>query len=234
MAPIRIDSTGHYLGRVPQYMFGPEKPDFQRPMTFEVNAINNGTMTIAVDRISDHATLRATLDGKPVGDFAFSAQPGSPGLVETAYKPDWKVYQANVEDRFVVDLSQGKHVIVVDVISGDWARIDSITFSGGQFSYQGVRRQTVALSDPASGDTLAWIRNSSSTWRADVDDKQPEPIKNLPLVLAASQPGSYSVEWWDTRTGTLVRTVKVAARGGLLTLTAPDFDRDIAVKAVHN
>jgi hypothetical protein len=42
--------------------------------------------------------------------------------------------------------------------------------------------------------------------------------------------GAYSLEWWDTYKGIVVRTEKVAAKGKMFVVPLPPLERDVAVK----
>ena len=45
-------------------------------------------------------------------------------------------------------------------------------------------------------------------------------------------PGTYRVQWWDTRLGKAVKEERVSPSGGVLRLAVPTFARDIACKIV--
>ncbi len=232
--PVAVDKVAVVTGALPQYLFGPQKPEMQGPTTLNLDLVAAGKMRVDVSRISGNATIRVVVDGAPFGDFAFSARPGSPGIVNTTFQEKWKVYQADVKDGIDIDLKPGKHAVTIENVDGDWAKVDAVTISGASFETQGIPHRVLALGDSKSGEIAAWVQDVASNWKNDVAGKAPAAIDSLPVLLPLLQPGAYNVDWWDTTTGKIVRSDKVKSSGKSLRLDTPRFEGDIALHIVRS
>ena len=85
--------------------------------------------------------------------------------------------------------------------------------------YQGRDRAYFWLSDPRA----TW-------WNLVVEKQKPAETKPAAIEIQGLVPGDYSVEWWDTRTGAVVRSDRVSFTTGTFRATVPAFKRDIACK----
>jgi len=78
-----------------------------------------------------------------------------------------------------------------------------------------------------------WVNDPQATWwRIGMEGVQPGEVKGAALTVEGLGPGSYTVQWWDTREGKVIRQEAAKAAGGPLRLAAPLFSRDIACKVV--
>jgi hypothetical protein len=70
-------------------------------------------------------------------------------------------------------------------------------------------------------------------WNVVVEKKTPPTVDGAAVEVRDLAPGAYRVEWWDTRTGHIVRTEHAAAEAGTIQAAAPPFARDLACKVVR-
>ena len=84
---------------------------------------------------------------------------------------------------------------------------------------QGERAAYLWLSDPAS----TW-------WEVAKEGRQPAETARAEVKVAGLAAGAYRVRWWDTRLGKVVREATARSAGGTLTVQAPAFTGDVAVK----
>ena len=234
--PLDIGTAGAGGRTVPQHLYGPDKNDLATRLTFHLDLPRPTQMTLRVGQVSDHATLRARLDGKPVADFFFSALPGAPGQQSTKFHPEFNgIYQAVFGADRKLALPAGRHTVDLDLVGGDWLTLESVTFDGLLSSrYAGL--EAMALQD-GTGRTLAWLHDTGSNWKNDLDGKVAAPVENVTLTVPipdAAAGGGFSVEWWDTRTGKVVERqsadADAAEAGRVLRLKVPPFRRDVAVR----
>ncbi len=76
-----------------------------------------------------------------------------------------------------------------------------------------------------------WLFNRSAAWgRMVLDNQSPQPISRAQVELGSFEPGTFRVEWWNTRTGSVLRKDSRRVEAGRLRLTAPDFVGDVACK----
>jgi|GEM_PF-2751342 len=126
-------------------------------------------------------------------------------------------------DRFVQGepLSNGKY----EAIGTDlrWTNQVLMADSTGNLRAWGAR-------DALAGRALLWIDNADQTWKNVVDGVTISPASGT-LTLQGLPQGTYTVEWWDTRTGLVTGsdTASVAA-DGCLNLRVDNLTTDKAVK----
>ncbi len=74
-----------------------------------------------------------------------------------------------------------------------------------------------------------WIDNAPYTWKNVVDGVNVPPVSGT-ITLTGLKDGSYQVEWWDTSTGTVIKTEFIDSAGGSLVLSVADLQSDVACK----
>lgn len=74
-----------------------------------------------------------------------------------------------------------------------------------------------------------WLFNSDASWHRLVAEKATiSPINGAILKLNGLMPGTYRLQWWDTRNGEIVQVERVSAKGSELSIAVPEFLTDIA------
>ena len=105
--------------------------------------------------------------------------------------------------------------------------------------FSGLRAVEADIADGAArvlgyqGDDEAyfWLFNPQATWwNQVVDKKEPSQIDGLHVQLKGLTRGNYTVQWWDTWKGEVVRRDSIVVGDTPVGLTAPAFQRDIACK----
>ncbi len=115
----------------------------------------------------------------------------------------------------------------------------------------GEDRRGMTATDSSLGDTgihVNWLREADGkvlVWGYDEryylageENLSPREVGDLKLPLANLAPGAYDVEFWDCRTGRLIRRTTVvrqgdkAGAGGAPNLTVPPFRLDFALKLI--
>jgi hypothetical protein len=215
------------------YLYGPAKPDLRNAQQFIVTLAAPGALKIRVQTVSDKSDLRVTVDGVPVANLLFDPTPTGAGTYKStkAFPEYGGLSQAQFDTVRVVPLSAGNHTIRVEAVAGDWILVSEYAFAGAlPQNYTPLR--TTALQDAVSAETLLWVQDPASNWKSDAQGKAPPVWNNTSLVVPVPQRGAYRVDWWDTRTGRILRTDRAAISGQAqgLTLTAPPFRRDIAAR----
>jgi hypothetical protein len=171
------------------------------------------------------------VDGNPAATFPFDARPDGPGgYKETTQHPEWGgIYQASFDVSREVPLPAGRRIIEIENAAGDWVSVLSYTFTGAVSGHYSTLRP-VAIQDRATGETLLWLQDAESNWYSDREGMAPARWVGVTLSLPVPRPGAYRVEWWDTRKGQAVQAQTLTARGKSLSLKAPAFTRDIALR----
>lgn len=81
-----------------------------------------------------------------------------------------------------------------------------------------------------------WCFHRAAAWKHLVTAGQtPPPVRGAQLTLELEDPadGECRLEWWDTRTGAVRATGSAGVREGRLTMTAPEFTHDLALKVTR-
>lgn len=78
-----------------------------------------------------------------------------------------------------------------------------------------------------------WLFNPQAAWSSVVIQKlTPTPIRGATLEVKNLAPGTYRVQWRDTREGKIVGEERPSRSAGVLRLAVPAFSRDIACRIV--
>lgn len=102
--------------------------------------------------------------------------------------------------------------------TGDWQALTRAT--------DGARARVLALR--GKDGARCWIFNPEATWWRWVAKETPRLVKEETFTLPGLPPGTYQVEWWDTRSGNVTGKAQVSSRGSDVQLSIPTFARDIA------
>lgn len=226
-----IQPNGEFTGELPRYLFGPGKPEFQGDVPIDVLLERESTMTLRIARVSEKSMIEVLIDGRPAAKFELRADPyvvevksvrqHSSGSYEAVYEVDRRV-----------PIPAGSHRITLRNTAGDWAMLDTVTFTGAVSSrYGGLRAP--ALRDARTGETLVWIYDAKQTWKADQGDQSPRTFRGATIQIPWRGPAKATVCWWDTRQGNQIQRRVEAASSGLLRLMIPDFSRDIALRLLE-
>jgi hypothetical protein len=87
------------------------------------------------------------------------------------------------------------------------------------------------LRDRTAGRALLWIDNPDHTWK-NVVDEAPIPAKSGQVAVPDFENGSYTIEWWDTRSGQVTERQQVSVTDGTLRLDVENLQTDVAVKVI--
>jgi len=88
---------------------------------------------------------------------------------------------------------------------------------------------TLGMQDATTGETILWLHDPTSTWKADANGVEPRQWTDLSVTLPAIRP--MTVEVWDTRSGQVISQTRLKPIDGLATIRLPRFQRDIAIHA---
>lgn len=75
---------------------------------------------------------------------------------------------------------------------------------------------------------LLWVHNKQSVH----NNPETPMVTDATINVEGMQNGPYQIEIWDTYNGTILESRSFVCTGGTLTISLPDFKRDIAVKVV--
>lgn len=228
--PITLDPDGELpADPLPGFLYGPFKKDLRVPMVLNVNLPNDCQMIVHVAEISQFAKLQVTVDGKSAGDFEFDARPNGKDHAGAKEDPKFHTWRVTFDRPCTVNVSAGRHEIILDNGAGDWLRLSAVRLTRSRSSLVTNVRPLV-LQDAATGETLAWLQDVNSNWYADREGLTPQTYEGLTWRIPVPRAGSYRLDWWDTRAGRVTRSETIAVSGNELPLRVPPFTRDIALR----
>ncbi|MHC4111677.1 MAG: DUF5060 domain-containing protein [Planctomycetota bacterium] len=92
-------------------------------------------------------------------------------------------------------------------------------------------KQLRLLGFQANDSAYFWLFNPKAAWSNIIIEKNhPTEIKNATISVHDMEPATYTVEWWNTHDGTIIKKQRVSLTTGTLKINVPPFNRDIACK----
>jgi hypothetical protein len=220
-----LDQPGGY----PSILYGDDKPQWRKPVEFDVDFAKAGSLVLHVESVSSSAQLSASIDGVATWSHAFSAAPVAEGVIpeykSTAINKPYTGYRAEYDKDFSFPIPAGSHRVVLGVGEGDWMSVSSYTLTG-YVSDRIADVRIVATANPKCA--VLWAQNRASNWYNVLHNITVAPVRSARTVLTGLTPGVYTVNWFDTGSGAVARTVTVKATKAGLALALPDFATDVA------
>jgi hypothetical protein len=193
------------LDRMPPYLHGaPSKvaSGFAHELFFIVDSRAPSVFSMTVDTVAKAgAEAELRIDGRQVASVRWPA-----GLEDL--QPD---------ETITLRVPRGRRVVSVRSTGADWFRVGSYRFSGAAPALGGA-------GCAAGGTACVWLYN-----RLGVHAQNPRAIQGT-VDVAGFAPGTYDVQWWDTRRGVVfARGVARADGAGRVRLRTPPIARDAAI-----
>jgi hypothetical protein len=178
---------------------------------FQVNYPSAGTFSITIDQMTpDGARLEVTLDGAPVAALDLAPTPSRPP------GPDGKAPprpNPHINESLEIPVSRGSHAIHLENTGADWIHIN-------HFILNPYCPQLGVLAKGNTNLIVMWVFNR---------DQQKGRTVAGSLQISSPQPGAYTINWLDTRSGEIIKTDSAnVLPGGALTLTTPAIAEDAA------
>jgi len=190
-----------------------------------------GRVVVRVGEVCTAARLQVSVDGRREVDEPLPAgEPGAGPWKSSRLLEPYKVWIAQYDRDFAVEVPAGRHELTIANAEGDWLQVASIALP----AYRSSRFPEVDALGLADDDLMVlWLHDRRSTWRDPYEGPAPSPRRGLRLAVPTASADAWRVEWWDTFRGAIVRTDEVAPASGTLPLAPPDFERDLAARIVR-
>jgi hypothetical protein len=191
-----------------------------------------GEARVRIGDVSTLGRLQLAVDGKVLLDQKLeTGEPGQGPWKASKYQEPWKNWVSTYDTVYSVPIPRGRHTLTIANAEGDWIQVRELVIP----AYRSSRYPDVDVLGIADPDlAVIWIHDRRSTWQDPYRDvAQPAPMAGLTVTVPSRTSGSWRVEWWDTRAGTVVRSESVTAGDRGLSLSVPTFSRDIAAKVVR-
>ena len=111
--------------------------------------------------------------------------------------------------------------------AGEDRRAQGFEPAAATFAKGGKGLGTLALQNPTKA--YAWVYDAAAAVQMP-KLKKAVVHKGVSVQLKGLKAGSYRIEVWDTHTGAIIDTLKLPAKGGVLTIPLPPFRIDCALK----
>jgi hypothetical protein len=95
---------------------------------------------------------------------------------------------------------------------------------------EGIEGPIVAYGVATRKEALVWVLDQACDWPDGAMQVNPAPVTNAQLTIAGLEDGPWSLEWWNTLSGKTTGKTQATAVGGLLKVTPPAFQADIAAR----
>lgn len=214
-----------YGGELNKYLHGALKKDIRIEPVINVNYPENGKFIIHIDMVSEEANLIITMDGKEVLDKPFPTGQGEGPWKRSLYRIDHKIYQCVYDTSVEIDIPKGEHSIKLSNTGKDWMSIKKISLTNYRTGgFANVR----AFGIFTGKDFIIWMQNREYNWQNNRKGIKSSVVKNASINIPGIKSGKYTIEWWDTFSGKVIKINTVSAKPGGLIINIPDFSKDIA------
>jgi hypothetical protein len=200
--------------------------DLQNPPTFEAAYPADGAFVVHVDKVSNGGLLKVFVDDRLALERPL---PCGEGCGKSwRYVAQWKLWESVYDEDVAVPVPAGAHRIRVENHGRDWVSVSRYAFTGCRTS---ERQDVVCYALAAPSAAVVWIQNGDSTWVNHAQHAgEIRPFPAATYTLDGFADGEYTVEWWETWTGSPLRRETARAAGGKLALAPGPIASDLAAK----
>lgn len=125
--PPQIDAPAGQIGAPVGILAGTGKRELRAPL--EVRDLPPCHVAARWGRVSGKVKVRFTADGRTVAEAVLDPKPGAPGWEDVKYHPQWRIHQGSFTLATEFELPAGARRFAAEVVSGDWIRVASLTFT---------------------------------------------------------------------------------------------------------
>lgn len=213
---VNLDGTVSNITQLSSFVQGRAHPDLKNNPTFVVTFTHGGQAMFHVNSVATSgAVLRIYLNDSEIESVS---------LPDRDDENDESANEYNMEVN--VSVPAGTYEIRLDNSGGDWFSLDHVKFTDAML--KSAKTRVVGLNNGTLA--LVWVQNRDHTWWNVVNEMPIEPVKNATVELSGFQDDDYTVEWWDTYDGEIVKSETVTASEGRLLVTLKGLGRDVALK----
>jgi hypothetical protein len=202
------------------YLFGSGKADLKNDPVIAFKNEQPVRFVIKLCMVSDDNELTAEINGRGVMAVSVCAK----DFDTKKYFEEWKIYQADINKEFVLEMPEGDNEILLSNKGRDWMKVEYIKVE----NFLNARIAPVFVSGvqgPASA--YLWVKSSDYGWL-----KGPGTvIKDAYIDVLDLNPGRYVVTFVETYTGSVIKEREdIVEKEEPLRLDLPEFSKDIAIK----
>lgn len=203
-----------------RFLHGSSKADVRHPIRLIAHLAEGAQIAVHVDSVSNGAMLVVKANGKEVLRRELPNKDGA-WLVNKEY-----------DETIRAPLPAGDGVLIeLENPGEDWVNIEWIEVSGVRPAQTGPEGPPVFSTGIGTADrALAWILDRRYDWPAGATEATPSPCRGAKVTIRNLRDGEYAARWFDTKRGTFFASTFARSRGGRMTLPAPEFREDVAVR----
>lgn len=198
------------------------------PPSFQVHYDRPGEFVVHVTQSvgNDQNRLLVRVDGKQAIERPFPA--GRDLGKGSNYVEQYDNWKTAYDERVVIPVPAGDHEICPEAVGKDRLEV----------SYSLTNYQCFETSDPlrimgvATRDAAwLWVQNRLSNWTRLWGRQEVIPVlEGATATISGLRHGDYKVEWWDTWKGGVTSSQRAHCTGGMMQVTIPRVDRDVACR----
>jgi len=115
------------------FLYGNYHPELQQPLLIQGNFSKGTTLTLRVNEISDFVDLQVTSDKESLYRQSFQTNDDTSLWKEVRFSSDWNIYQNVYDKDITMTLTQDASSLQLELLSGDWLNLSSITLNSPQW-----------------------------------------------------------------------------------------------------
>lgn len=208
---------------ISEYLHGTDNAALRNPPVFTVDCVRPFRFVVSVGRVSRSGKLHVWVDDELKLERDLPAGEGHGKA--WSFQDKWNIWQSLYDEDFVIEIPAGSHKIRVANGGLDWIRVKRYAFE----EYRKTEPDLIASGMRTDEVAFVWLHNRRNTWwQNSVGDVAPIAPTQVSVAYPA---GRYTLEWWNTWDGKILRTDTVTATDKLV-LSPGELATDVAVKII--
>ncbi len=216
---IKPDGTVTNKNYFNAFLFGKGKPEFRTAPIISLRNELPVRMVIKLSKVSSDNELKVSINNTQVMSVSICAK----DFDAKKYMEQYKIYQADTNKEYSVDIPQGDNDITLENTGADWIKMESIRFENflspdvAPIFVSGVQGKKSAY---------LWLKNKNYGYK----NPDPPAIPETTMSITGFTPGRYVIEFYDTYEGVTTTRKDYIVDEDTIKLDLPEISKDVAVR----
>jgi hypothetical protein len=201
------------------FLFGKSKPEMRTAPVISLRNELPVKMVIKLNKVSDDNVLRVSINNTQVTAVSVNAK----DFETKKYLENFKIYQADINREYTVDVPAGDNEILLENTGKDWMKIESVKIEN--FLSPAVAPVFVSGMQ-GKKSAYIWLKNRNYGFK----NPDPPAVPETYMDIDGFIPGRYVIEFYDTYEGVTISRKDYIVDEDNIKLDIPELPKDTAVR----